>query len=120
MDEAERLGVPVPGWTPPRRPDWQRIEGRYVALERLDPLRHAADLHAANRQSDAIWDYLPYGPFADEAEYRAWAEGMAGRAGRRALRATCASIPRPAPSRSATSTLPRPSSRRALRPRRCT
>ena len=79
MDEAERLGVPVPGWTPPRRPDWQRIEGRYVALERLDPLRHAADLHAANRQSDAIWDYLPYGPFVDEAEYRAWAEGMAGR-----------------------------------------
>ena len=79
MDEDRRLGVPVPGWTPPPRPDWARIEGRHVTLERLDPARHAADLHAANRASDAIWDYLPYGPFAAEAGYRAWAEGVAVR-----------------------------------------
>lgn len=79
MDEAARLGVPVPGWTVPPRPGWDRIEGRHVTLERLDPARHAADLHAASRDSDAVWDYLPYGPFATEADYRLWAEGMAGR-----------------------------------------
>ncbi len=79
MGEDRNLGVPVPGWSARPRPDWARIEGRHVTLERLDPARHAADLHAANRASDAIWDYLPYGPFAEEAEYRAWAEGMAAR-----------------------------------------
>ena len=36
-------------------------------------------LFAANRADDAIWDYLPYGPFADEAAYRAWVEGVAGK-----------------------------------------
>jgi RimJ/RimL family protein N-acetyltransferase len=55
------------------------MEGRWARLERLDPSRHAAEIHAANRGSDAIWDYLPYGPFAEEGEWRAWAEGMAGR-----------------------------------------
>lgn len=72
------LGTPVPGWTPPLPPGPSEIQGRLVCLERLDPARHAADLHAANTASDAIWDYLPYGPFADLADYRAWAEGMAG------------------------------------------
>jgi RimJ/RimL family protein N-acetyltransferase len=72
-----RLGAPVIGWTPPLPPGPPVIEGRLVRLERLDPARHAADLHAANSASDAIWDYMPYGPFADLAEYRTWAEGMA-------------------------------------------
>lgn len=78
-DGDDRLGTRVEGWVPPPRPAWNRMEGRYVVLERLDPARHAADLHAANRESDAIWDYMPYGPFADECAYRAWAEDMAGR-----------------------------------------
>jgi RimJ/RimL family protein N-acetyltransferase len=54
------------------------MEGRHVRLERLNPAAHAAEIHAANRASDAIWDYLPYGPFATEADWRAWAESMAG------------------------------------------
>jgi RimJ/RimL family protein N-acetyltransferase len=53
------------------------LEGRHIRLERLDPAAHATEIHAANRASDAIWDYLPYGPFATEADWRAWAEGMA-------------------------------------------
>ena len=32
-----------------------------------------------NRVDDAIWDYLPYGPFADEADYRAWVDAVAGK-----------------------------------------
>jgi RimJ/RimL family protein N-acetyltransferase len=55
-----------------------RLEGRYLRLEPLTPA-HAAALDAANRASDAIWDYLPYGPFADAAAYRAWVEAAAGK-----------------------------------------
>lgn len=74
-----RFGVAVAGWQPPARPGPPVIEGQHVRLERLDPGRHAADLHGANRMDDAIWDYLPYGPFADLAAYRGWADAMAGR-----------------------------------------
>jgi RimJ/RimL family protein N-acetyltransferase len=66
------LGEPVPGWTPPPRPPREPLEGRYARIEPLDPERHAADLFAANRASDAIWRYLPYGPFDSLADYRAW------------------------------------------------
>ena len=64
-------------WTPPPRPGAMALEGRFCRLESLDPDRHAAQLHAANRQDDAIWDYLPYGPFATEDAYREWAEWAA-------------------------------------------
>jgi RimJ/RimL family protein N-acetyltransferase len=53
------------------------LDGRWARLELLDPEAHAAEIHAANRESDAIWDWLPYGPFAQEAEWRDWAKGMA-------------------------------------------
>ena len=73
------LGEPVPGWTPPPRPGPEAMEGRWARLERLDPSRHAAEVHAANLASDAIWDWMPYGPFREEGDWRAWAEGMAAR-----------------------------------------
>lgn len=78
MSEMPRFGEPVPDWTPPPLPGPEVLEGRWARLERLDPARHVAEIHAANRTSDAIWDYLPYGPFADEAAWRGWAERMAG------------------------------------------
>ncbi len=77
MTKERRFGEPVPGWTPPPRPGPAVMEGQWARLERLDAERHGAEVHAANREADAIWDYLPYGPFRDEAEWRAWAEGMA-------------------------------------------
>lgn len=73
-----RFGFPVPGWTLPPRPGPDRLSGRWVRLERLDPAAHAASLFAANRADDAIWDYMPYGPFGDPAAYRAFLDGMAG------------------------------------------
>jgi RimJ/RimL family protein N-acetyltransferase len=79
-DRDRRFGVPVPGWTPPRRPDAAVLTGRYAVLERLDAGRHAEELHAANRADDAIWDYLPYGPFASVDGYRDWAAAMAASA----------------------------------------
>lgn len=74
-----RLGEPVPGWRPPPRPGPSVLEGRWARLERLDPARHAAEIHQANRGADSIWAYLPYGPFDAEEGWRAWAEGMSGR-----------------------------------------
>jgi RimJ/RimL family protein N-acetyltransferase len=48
-------------------------------MEPLDPERHAAQLHAANAtdRDGRMWTYLFTGPYASEAEYRAWAERSA-------------------------------------------
>jgi RimJ/RimL family protein N-acetyltransferase len=69
------LGTRVIGWTPPPVPGPAVISGRFIRLERL-ALSHADSLFAANRVSDAIWDYMPYGPFADIDGYRAWVTQM--------------------------------------------
>ncbi|WP_439817909.1 GNAT family N-acetyltransferase [Zavarzinia sp. CC-PAN008] len=52
------------------------MTGRFCTLEPLDPARHAADLFAANARDGEgrNWTYLPYGPFADLGDYRAWME----------------------------------------------
>jgi RimJ/RimL family protein N-acetyltransferase len=58
----------LPAWTPARRPDAAPLAGARVKLEPLDADRHAADLFAAAHGPGAdprLWDYLPYGPFAD-------------------------------------------------------
>jgi RimJ/RimL family protein N-acetyltransferase len=73
------LGVELPDWTPPPWPGPMRRDGRYARLEPLVP-GHAKALFAANRADDAIWDYLPYGPFASEAAYAQWVVQMAGKA----------------------------------------
>ena len=73
----DKLGWPVPNWTPPRSPDAVLLTGRFAQLERLSA-DHAADLHAANSESDAIWDYLPYGPF-DLPGQVAWVDSMAAK-----------------------------------------
>jgi len=72
-----KFGEPIPNWTAPAWPDETPLEGRFVRLERLDPARHAAELHRANSADDSIWDYMPYGSFADAAAYRAWADAQA-------------------------------------------
>ncbi len=68
------LGAPVEGWLPPPRPDFADRQGRFVRLERLDADRHAADLHRAYSGHDALWDYMPYGPFGSSARYHRWAK----------------------------------------------
>ena len=42
---------------------------------------HATALFAASHgdeTTEAVWTYMPYGPFADEAQMRGWLEGIAG------------------------------------------
>ena len=57
---------------PARAPAHRPLIGTRVRLEPLDPDRHAADLLAAAQGDPRLWDYLPYGPFADAAELRTW------------------------------------------------
>ena len=66
------FGAVVENWQVPPKPASESLIGRYGILEPLSADRHAADLFAANSQSDLIWDYLPYGPFASLEEYRNW------------------------------------------------
>lgn len=73
------LGAPVPGWTPCPRPGPEALDGRFVRLERLTAA-HAAALHAGFAGHDALWDYIPYGPFPDAAAYEGWVRSVEGAA----------------------------------------
>ena len=71
---GQPIGWALPSWAPPPRPPRTPIAGRYVCVEPIDVERHAADLfqsQAADTEG-RNWTYLPYGPFATEADYRAW------------------------------------------------
>ena len=81
MSEAQRtnefgqpIGFAVPEWRRPSHPPRAVLAGRWCRVGPLEPERHADELFAAcARDPDARhWTYLPYGPFADAAEYRAW------------------------------------------------
>jgi RimJ/RimL family protein N-acetyltransferase len=76
---AERqLGVEVRNWAAPPRPDDAALQGRLVRLEPLRADAHAFDLHAAFTGHDALWDYMPYGPFASASAYHRWAREREG------------------------------------------
>lgn len=65
------------GWTPPARPTGAPLAGRWAALERLSAEAHAADLYRANAGADAIFEFMPYGPFASSAAYHRWVRDAA-------------------------------------------
>ncbi|HEX7966759.1 MAG TPA: GNAT family protein [Stellaceae bacterium] len=75
---GQPIGFPLIGWQPRPRPPRSAMEGRYCRVEPVDPGRHAAELHAANREDaeGRNWTYLPYGPFAAVEEYRRWMENV--------------------------------------------
>jgi RimJ/RimL family protein N-acetyltransferase len=65
-------------WQPVAVPSRTPLDGRYVRLEPLDAARHGDDLWLALQGPDAdplLWDYLPYGPFAERAPFDAWLAG---------------------------------------------
>lgn len=70
MTEATRLD-----WQPVATPARAPLNGQYVRLQPLDPLVHGDDLWQALQGPDSdplLWDYLPYGPFAERAGFAAW------------------------------------------------
>src|SRR3712207_3913560 len=78
QSEPTRVAAPsvaaVPDPSPAPRPELVSHEGRYTRVEPLDPGNHADALFAAShgdQQRERIWDYLPYGPFGSEGEFRA-------------------------------------------------
>lgn len=70
-------GWTVDGWVAPRRPARAVMQGAWVRLEPMDADVHAAELHAAFAGHTALWDYMPYGPFATVAAYHDWAKTTA-------------------------------------------
>jgi len=79
MKDARPQGAPVPGWTPPPRPDGAAMEGRHARLEALAAEHHAALLYQAFDGHDEVWDYMPDGPFASAAQFHRWMRGATAR-----------------------------------------
>lgn len=75
-DVGERPpGRVLPGWTPRPAPPLQILTGRAARVEPFDVARHAEALFDGFAAGgSATWEYMPYGPFADVAAYRAFAE----------------------------------------------
>jgi RimJ/RimL family protein N-acetyltransferase len=73
---GQPIGFPLPGWTARPRPPRTAMVGHFCTVESLDLARHAADLHAAYLldKEGSNWTYLPYGPFPQFDDYRAWLE----------------------------------------------
>ena len=77
-EKSDKLGVPVPNWTPPSSPHktvWaETMQGRHVRLEPLKSALHCDDLFTsfATDTKNQIWDYLPYGPFETAADLSDW------------------------------------------------
>lgn len=64
-----------PALIPARAP----IIGHHVRLDPLEPAKHVAQLYAASHGSAEalrIWDFLPYGPFPDEAAFTDYLRGQ--------------------------------------------
>lgn len=53
-------------------PDAETVSGDSVALERLEPLRHAPGLWQAIGADAELWRSVPPGPFADEGQFLKW------------------------------------------------
>jgi RimJ/RimL family protein N-acetyltransferase len=57
-------------WSGARRPEREPLQGARVRLEPLDPGRHQIGLFVAAGEPE-IWQYLPNGPYEDEASFAA-------------------------------------------------
>ena len=71
---GQPIGAPLDVTLPRPRPPRSPMQGRYCEVVPVDPDAHAAglfDAYAADTEG-RIWTYLPQGPFADLAGFRAW------------------------------------------------
>ena len=75
MRATRDIGPEVAGWTAAQWPGTEPMMGRYARLDRLDADQHASHLHAQFAGHDALWDYMPYGPFTSASAYHRWVLG---------------------------------------------
>jgi RimJ/RimL family protein N-acetyltransferase len=68
---VQPVGAPV-DTSPARTPEPVTLAGTHCRVERLDPIRHGADLWTGFRGRDDLWTYSSQGPFASEAEFFDW------------------------------------------------
>ena len=61
---GQKIGFPLPQFTPPPAPEFTALSGRYGSVHALQP-SHFADLHEAYKldKDGGNWTYLTYGPF---------------------------------------------------------
>ena len=73
-DLQQPVGLAVADWHPKALPPTSLMQGRLCRLVVTDVAAHGAELYAAfARDTDhGNWTYLPYGPFAQEADFTAW------------------------------------------------
>lgn len=73
---SPELGPPV-DFSGARTPGNDMLRGRHVRIEPIDPEVHADGLWDAARDGDPrLWDYLPYGPFADRPAFEIWLQAL--------------------------------------------
>lgn len=68
------VGAVVSPVDAPARPERRQYAGRFVRLCPVDPAADAAELFAASHGDgrQAVWTYMPVGPFTDRAAMGAW------------------------------------------------
>ena len=80
MNEDIRLGAHVADWQPKPPPPMDLVlQGRFARLEPLRADAHAALLYRAFDGHEAVWDYMPYGPFSSAAQYHRWVRDAEGK-----------------------------------------
>ena len=61
-------------------PSLEPLEGARVRLVSVEPARHLEPLYALSHgdpETEALWSYMPYGPFADREAMADWLAGCA-------------------------------------------
>jgi RimJ/RimL family protein N-acetyltransferase len=69
------IGAPVDPLPPGRAPGREPLVGAYVRLEPVEVAAHGANLYRlshARPEDAALWTYLAYGPFPNQAAFAAW------------------------------------------------
>lgn len=71
---GQPIGFPVEDWQARPRPPTSIMTGRYCRVEPMDVRAHAEALYQAygNDQNQRNWTYLPYGPFDEFTDFKAW------------------------------------------------
>ncbi|MEM7268811.1 MAG: GNAT family protein [Pseudomonadota bacterium] len=70
------VGPSLGDWSAPPSPPGKILDGQYARVIPFE-MAHCDALYQANSVDDAIWDYMPQGPFADFDAYRDWMEANA-------------------------------------------